>query len=86
MASSYAANPEYGMAVLGFMCQMRPSVRPSVRPSIVHLCDLGVGIVRVRPIVIRALLLSLPIDADQVGARVGVPMPEVFAGVVRNSS
>jgi hypothetical protein len=47
--------------VFGFVRQMRPAV--------LHLCDLGVGIVRMGPVVIRALLLPFPIDPRQVGAR-----------------
>jgi hypothetical protein len=40
-----------------------------MRPAILHLRDLGVGIVRMRPVVIRALPLALPIDARQIGTR-----------------
>ena len=42
-----------------------------MRPAILHLCDLGVGIVRVRPVVIGPLLLASPIDPRQIGARRG---------------
>jgi hypothetical protein len=47
--------------VLGLVCQMCPAV--------LHLRDLGVGIVRMRPVVIRARLLPFPIDPRQIGAR-----------------
>ena len=47
--------------MLGFVRQ--------VRPAVLHLRDLRVGIVRMRPVVIRSLLLPLPIDASQVLAR-----------------
>ena len=40
-----------------------------MRPAVLHLRDLGVRIVRMRPVVIRALLLAFPIDPRQVGAR-----------------
>ena len=47
--------------VLGSMGQMRPPV--------LHLRDLRVGIVRVRPVVVRPLLLACPVEAGQLGAR-----------------
>ena len=40
-----------------------------MRPAVLHLGNLGVGIVRMGPVVIRAFLLPLPIDARQIGAR-----------------
>jgi hypothetical protein len=45
--------------MLGLLGQMSP--------AILHLRDLGVGIVRMGPVMIRPLLLALPIDARQVG-------------------
>jgi hypothetical protein len=46
--------PVEGDGVLGLVGQMRP--------AILHLGDRGVGIVRMGPVVIRALLLRFPID------------------------
>ena len=40
-----------------------------MRPAVLHLGNLGVGIVRMAPVVIRAFLLPLPIDSRQIGAR-----------------
>ena len=40
-----------------------------VRPPILHLRDLRVGIVRMGPVVVRALLLPLPIEPRQIRAR-----------------
>ena len=40
-----------------------------VRAAVLHLRDLRVGIVRMRPVVVRALLLPLPIEPRQVLAR-----------------
>ena len=48
--------------VLGLVRQMRPAV--------LHLRDLRVGIVWMRPVVVRGLLLPFPIDPRQVGASV----------------
>ena len=47
--------------MLGFVGQ--------VGPPVLHLGDLRVGIVRIRPIVVRALLLPLPIEPRQIRAR-----------------
>src|SRR5207245_10068807 len=47
--------------VLGFMRQMRPTV--------LHLRDPRVRIIRMRPVVVRALVLAFPIDPRQVGTR-----------------
>ena len=47
--------------MLGFVGQMRP--------AIFHLRDLRIGIVRVRPVFVRGLLLALPIEPRQVLAR-----------------
>jgi len=41
-------------------------------PPVLHLGDLRVGIVRMRPIVIRALLLPFPIDPREVSTRRGL--------------
>ncbi len=40
-----------------------------VRPAVLHLHNLRVGIMRMGPIVVRALLLSLPIDPSQIRPR-----------------
>ena len=40
-----------------------------MRPPVLHLRDLGVGIVRMLPVLVRALLLPLPIEPRQVRAR-----------------
>lgn len=40
-----------------------------MRPPILHLGDLRVGIMRMRPVVIGALLLASPIDPREVGTR-----------------
>ena len=59
--------------MLGLVGQMRAPV--------LHLGDLGIGIARMRPLVVRPLLLDRARSA-----RVGVPMPEAFASRVRKSS
>ena len=46
--------------VLGLVCEMRAAV--------LHLGDLGVRIMRVRPVVVRPFLLPLPIEPGQLGA------------------
>jgi hypothetical protein len=63
--------------VLGFVRQMRP--------AIFHLRDLGIGIVRMGPVVIRPFFLRLR-SMRAKSARVGVPIPDALASVVRNSS
>ena len=40
-----------------------------MRPAVLHLRDLRVGIVWMRPVVVRGLLLPFPIDPRQVGTR-----------------
>ncbi len=62
--------------MLGLVGQMRAAV--------LHLGDLRVGIVRMRPVVVRALLLPLPIDRAR-SSRVGVSMPDACASRVRKS-
>ena len=47
--------------MLGFVGQMRPAV--------FHLRDLGIGIVRVRPVLVRRLLLALAVQPRQVVTR-----------------
>jgi hypothetical protein len=53
-------------------------------PAILHLRDARIRIVRMRPILIAALLWSLPIEPGQIGAG-GVSMPEACASFLRNS-
>lgn len=57
-----------------------------MRPTILHLHDLGVGIERMRPVVVRALGLPLTIQARQVFNAVGVSIPDACASRIRNSS
>jgi len=47
--------------MLGFVRQ--------VRAAVLHLRDLRVGVLRMRPVVVRPFLLPLPIEARQVRAR-----------------
>ena len=56
-----------------------------VRPAILHLRDFRVGIVRMLPVVVRALVLPLAIEARHVLAR-GRRDAEACASRVKNSS
>jgi hypothetical protein len=56
-----------------------------MRPAVFHLRNLGVGIVRMRPVIIEPFFFCFR-SIGAKSARVGVPIPEALASVVRNSS